>query len=127
MPKRFALPVVCLLGLLLTAAAFKDPFEGTWKVNVTPDGTGRAFNDTLTFKGMQMQAAELMKQGWQPESFEDDVRRGGVAQFTAVIKHPTQGQMRWTGTVTASEIRGNVVWTTADGEERRYSYSGTKL
>lgn len=119
---------VCVaLAVWAVGAAARDPFAGNWKVQVTPEGAGRGFNDTLTFRGGQMQAAELMKQGWESESFEDDVRRGGVAQFTAVLKHPTQGRMRWTGMVTASEIRGDVVWTTADGEERRFSYTGTKL
>lgn len=128
---RWMLSAVALSLLVVLSVAhgawLRDPFAGNWKVQVTAEGAGRGFNDTLTFRGGQMQAAELMKQGWESESFEEDVRRGGVAQFTAVIKHPSLGRMRWTGMVTASEIRGDVVWTTADGEERRFSYTGTKL
>jgi len=119
--------LLAAVATLSAGAAMKDPFAGVWKITATPDGAGKEFTDSLSFKGGQFTPAELVKKGWAPAAYEDDVRQGGIAQYTSTIKHPKDGEMKWTGVITASEIRGNITWKKPDGDELRFSYTGTKL
>jgi hypothetical protein len=126
-------PVVAGVVAVMTLAAcagwtvWKDPFVGEWKVEASPEGgAGRGFKDVLTFKGMKMTARDLSAKGWPVAEYEDDIRQGGIAQFTCTLKHASEGEMKWQGQVAASEIRGTIVWTRQGRDERRYSFTGTK-
>lgn len=119
------LAVTAFSAVLALGWAMRDPFEGAWKINAIPEAGGKPFADTLTFKGGKMTAAELQRKGWPPGDFDDDIRPGNIAQFTATLKHPKEGEMRWQGQVAASEIRGTIVWKNGD-EETRYNFNGSK-
>lgn len=120
-----AMAGVVALGLAGMGLA-KDPFLGNWKITALPDGGGKQFTDVLVFKGGKMTVTELNRKGWAPADYDEDVRQGGVAQFTCTLKHASEGEMKWTGNINASEIRGTIVWTKKGKEEERYSYTGSK-
>lgn len=128
MNKRF---VAAGLGLLvmgsLAASAWKDPFEGKWKIDAQPESNGKEFKDTLTFKGMKMTAADLERKGWAPADYDDDVRQGGIAQFNCTLKNAkAEEEMKWQGSITAADMRGTIVWTHKDKSEDRYNFTGSK-
>ena len=120
--------LISLVGVLaaVSLAARPDPFRGTWKMEAVPEGAGKAFKDTLTFKGQTFVATDLMKKGWKVEAYEDDTRGLTTAQFTATLKSPTEGEMKWTGSITAGEMRGTIIWKKKDGTEETYSYTASR-
>ncbi len=130
--RRTALGVLCVLSVMLLAMAMADPFEGTrWKVKVVPDEDARRagekeFDDVLSFKGGLFTAEACEKYGFKPVPFEEDTRRFGPASFTALPESEKEGKAKWTGTVTATAIKGDLVWTKKDGTVLNYSYTGEK-
>lgn len=121
-----------LLVSLVRIAQAKDAFEGTvWHVTVTPDddarGAGeRPFEDTLTFKGGKFISDTFKGKGFDPVDFDEDSRRGPLAEYTANIKSDKNGTAKWSGTTTGAEISGDLVWTKADGSVVNFSYTGEK-
>lgn len=116
-----------------SAAQAADPFTGKWKVVVTPEedggGNGKAFKETLEFKGDQFTAETFNKaHGFESITYEGDTRRGPTASFTAEAKdqEKADGIAKWTGFTTGSEIQGELVWTKKDGTEVRYTFKGSK-
>jgi hypothetical protein len=132
---REILSIVCVSMLLLSAfashALARDQFAGKWKVEVLPDEDARRagerkFDDTLLFEGGFFSSAVFKKRGFDRVQFEEDVRRGPIASFKAAAESEKQGAAHWSGTVTADQIKGELVWTKADGTELRYSFQGSR-
>jgi hypothetical protein len=119
--------VACSLGFMRMA----DPFEGTkWNVVLTPDpsagGNDKEFNDTLIFKGGMFRSTECEKKGFKPVQYDENTTRMGPATFTAEPASAKEGKAKWTGTVTANMITGDMVWTKKDGTEVHYTFKGER-
>jgi hypothetical protein len=129
---RRAIPLVCLLSLLCLGFTLADPFEATkWKIKVVPDedarkSGGKEFDDTLTFKGNLFNTKAMEKLGFKPVQYEDDTRRFGPASFKAEQEHDKEGKVKWTGLITATTIKGELVWTKKDGTTLTYNYTGER-
>jgi len=125
--------------LLLACAVFSlglslaDPFESTrWKIRVVPDdqarqAKAREFDDVISFKGSQFSSEYLGKLGFKAAPYEEDTRRFGPANFSAEQTSQTEGKVRWSGTVAAATINGQLKWTKKDGAELSYTFQGEKL
>jgi len=126
--------IALVLALLIApASAFaRDAFNGTWKVTVTPDEDARKagakeIKDVFTFKGSQFESKEFKAQGFPAVQYEEDTRAGIVATFKATAKSTKgKGEATWTGTSTAGEMQGELVWKKADGTELKYTIKGTR-
>ena len=128
-------PIMSAAFLLLIGslgfARMADPFEGTkWNVVVTPDpsapGSAKEFNDTLIFKGGMFRSTECEKKGFKPVQYDENTTRMGPATFTAEPESAKEGKAKWTGTVTANQITGDMVWTKKDGTEVHYTFKGER-
>ena len=131
--RKPVLSVAALLVLTICAIGFTmaDPFEGTkWNVVMTPDpsapGNAKEFNDTIIFKGGMFRSTECEKKGFKPVQYDENVTRMGPATFTAEPESPKEGKAKWTGTVTANMITGEMVWTKKDGTEMHYTFKGER-
>ena len=127
------LSVALLIALSLTSGALaRDIFENTkWKVTVEPDmdagGAGaKRFDDTLSFKGNKMASEALKKKGFEPGDYESDVRGGAMGTFKATLVSDKEGKAVWSGTVSATEMSGDLTWTKKDGTELKFTFKGSK-
>ncbi|HEY1628393.1 MAG TPA: hypothetical protein VGF52_00960 [Tepidisphaeraceae bacterium] len=121
------LSLLSTLMLFSLAMHLADPLEAQWNVKVIdPSGTGRPFDDMLTFKNGVFTSQALLKKGFKPGQFDEDLTRFGPATFTAILKSDSDGTAKWTGTVAATSISGDLVWTKKDGAVLNYSYSGQR-
>jgi hypothetical protein len=129
------LAIVFALSLVLTPAhaLARDAFNGTWKVTLTPadDDARKAgakdIKDVFTFKGSQFESKEFKAQGFPAVQYEEDTRAGIVASFKATSKSTKgHGEATWTGTSTAGEMQGELVWKKKDGTEVKYTIKGTR-
>src|SRR3954451_2431397 len=118
---RLAAGFVLVAMALAPAAAFaRDAFNGTWKVTITPDEDSRKsgakeFKDVFTFKGSMFESKELKAKGFPAVQYEEDTRSGIVATFKAVAKSTKgEGEVTCTGTSTAGEMQGEMVWKKKD-------------
>ena len=104
-----------------------DAIEGTtWKVRLTPDGDGKAFDDTITFKGGKFISEALTKRGFKDVNYDDDTRQGGISNFKAVQTSDKEGEAKWSGTITAADMRGQLVFTKKDGSTVTYTLQGER-
>jgi hypothetical protein len=132
MARIIAPALLVLLALTATPSFARDAFAGTWKVVVTPDEDARKagekeFKDTFTFKGDQFESKACKDHGFAATKYEEDTRAGIVASFKAVGKSPKgEGTATWTGTSTAGEMQGELVWKKADGTELKFTIKGTR-
>ena len=128
------LTAVLLVAFLLTPSASfaRDAFDGKWKVTVTPDEDARKagakeIKDVYTFKGSQFETKEFKALGFPTVQYEEDTRAGIVASFKATAKSTKgNGEATWTGTSTAGEMQGELVWKKKDGTEVKYTIKGTR-
>jgi hypothetical protein len=129
--------LIVMLALTFTASftrqtLARDIFEKTkWKIAVEPDDDsrksgGKKFDDTISFKGNKLESEELKKHGFEPGAYEGDVRGGAMGTFKATQTSEKEGKAEWSGTITASEMKGELTWTKADGTVLKYSYTGSK-
>jgi hypothetical protein len=120
------------VAVTASAALAVDAFKGSWKMKLEPEpdsqsAGARAMDDTVVFKGDNLVAAKLTAKGWPPAKCDTDTRGGmGLATFTATAKHKSEGTMKWTGSITGSEMKGTMIWTKADGTELRYEFTGSR-
>jgi hypothetical protein len=120
-----------LLALLVLAMTVNfvraDAIEGTtWKIHVTPDGDGKAFDDTISFKGGKFRSVEFAKRGFKEVNYDDDTRKGGLSNFKAVQTSDKEGEAKWSGTITAVDMRGELVLTKKDGSTVNYTFQGER-
>ena len=111
--------------------ALAGGLEGKWKVKVEPDEDARKagekeFDDTLVFTATKFHSEACKGKGFGETNYDEDTRRFGPTAFTAEATSDKEGKAKWTGTVTATEITGELVWTKKDGTELHYSYKGSK-
>jgi hypothetical protein len=122
--------VACMAILLMVGrvcdAAGRDAFEGMWKVTVTPDDGGKAYEDTLTFKNGKFTSENGKKHEFAETEYEGDFRGGQIGTFTATAKSKKEGSAKWTGTLAAGQIQGTLALTKADGSVVNYTYMGTR-
>jgi hypothetical protein len=124
-----SLGLACLIVFTLaTQALAKDPFEKTtWKIKAEPaEGDGKAFDDTLTFKGSKFESKMLKDKGFEAATYEDNTTRAGLGGFKATQKSDKEGEAVWTGTVTATEMKGELKWTKKDGSVVSYTFTGSR-
>jgi hypothetical protein len=124
MRKFVSLAIVLFLFGSLGLARLADPFEGTkWNVVVTPDasaaGNDKEFKDVLIFKGGMFRATECEKHGFKPVHYDDNTTRFGPATFTAEQSSEKEGKTKWSGTVAANQITGDMAWTNSFKGERQ--------
>ena len=93
---------------------------------IDASGTGHPFDDVLTFKNGVFTSQSLAKKGFKPVQFDEDMRKFGPATFTANQRSDSGDTAKWTGTVAATSITGDLVWTKKDGTVLNYSYSGER-
>jgi hypothetical protein len=127
----FALIVCSVTLLTVIPRALADGFDGKWKVKVEPDEDSRKagerdFDDTLTFTANKFVSEACKKHGFGETTYDEDTRRFGPATFTAEATSDKEGKEKWTGTITASEIEGEMTWTKKDGSEVHFTYKGSK-
>src|SRR2546423_15699895 len=120
-----------LAGAASPTRLLADSFQGKWKVTVEPDEDARkagekTFEDTLVFQGGQFTAEACKKRGFGPCTYEEDTRRFGPATFTAEPTSEKEGKAKWTGTLMADQIQGELTWTKKDGTVLHYQYKGSK-
>ena len=129
---KLTLLLTCTLTLLSMAMMLVDGLQDTkWKIKVTPDDDARRagekdFDDVLIFKGATFMSQTYAKYGFKPVNYDDDTRRFGPATFTATPESEKGGKAKWTGTVTATAIKGDLVWTKKNGDVMSYSYTGER-
>lgn len=134
------LPLFAILAVMLapsSSSAMRRPssLEGTkWKVKVMPGDAERQageeeFEETLIFKGGKFRTTRGDKKGYKPADYEEDTRgsAAGALKFTAEQVHEQHGKTKWTGTITATEITGDVEWTTKHGQVLHYTFKGEKM
>jgi hypothetical protein len=123
------------LGLTFCLAtpkpALAGGLEGKWRVRVEPDEDARkagekSYDDTLIFKANKFVSEACKAHGFGEVEYEEDTRRFGPSTFKAEPKSEKAGSAKWTGTITAHEMVGEMVWTKQDGTEVRYSFKGSK-
>ncbi len=109
--------------------AQSDPFEGLWKITVTPDTAsiqlGAAeFEDHLSFESGAL-TSELcsMLLGFDASNYSITTDNGQT-RFSAAMTTSNHGTILWTGQHTGGRIVGQVVWTKSDGRVHRYSLRG---
>ena len=123
-----------LLGLLMLfslAMNLADPLEYQWNVKAMPDPQasndgGRPFDDVLSFKNGTFTSQMLSRKGFKPGQYDEDTRRFGPATFSANLSSDSGESAKWTGTVAATSITGDLVWTKKDGTVLNFSYSGQR-
>jgi hypothetical protein len=108
-----------------------DPFQGKWKVQVEPDDDARRagekpYEDTISFDGGKFVSENGKKHGFAPINYDEDTRRFGPGTFTAEPTSDKEGKAKWTGTVTADQIQGEMTWTKKDGTIVHYLFKGEK-
>jgi hypothetical protein len=118
--------VVLLTAVRVCDAAGRDAFEGMWKVTVTPDDGGKAYEDTLTFKNGKFTSENGKKHEFAETEYEGDFRGGQIGTFTATAKSKKEGSAKWTGTLAAGQIQGTLAWTKGDGSVVNYTYMGAR-
>ena len=131
---RLAAAAFVLIALVFTPslAWARDAFNGAWKVTVTPDEDARKsnakeFKDVVTFKGSMFESKEMKAKGFPAVQYEEDTRSGIVATFKAISKSTKgEGEATWTGTSTAGEMQGELVWKKKDGTELKFTIKGTR-
>src|SRR5262245_27537613 len=134
MPPRTTLCLILaslVIFSLSPSAIAKDQFEKTnWKIKVTPtddsNKQGKEFDDTLSFKGGKVETKALKDKGFKAVAYEEDTRSGIVSTFKAAMESDKEGKAEWSGTLTASEIKGELKWTRKDGTVVNYTYEGSK-
>lgn len=107
----------------------KDPFAGTWKITLTPEGGGKDMKETLNFQGDTMTANTFKTKGWEPGTYDADTRGafGGMATFTATLKNPkTKGTMNWSGQVNSGQIKGDVTIKVEGKSDEKWTYTGER-
>jgi hypothetical protein len=135
--RRLSISLLILLALALTAVptragrTLSDPLEGKYKIKVDPDEEGhkkgeKEFDDTFVFKADKCWSETLKKKGFADAVYDEDSRRFGPVAFKAESKSDKEGTAKWSGTITATAIEGELVWTKKDGTEIHYSYKGEK-
>jgi len=127
---------VMALGMLLVvvslpaAALARDPFAGKWDATISLEGGGKDIKDVLTFQGSQFTSAELAKKGFKPQMYEEDTRGAGAISATWKCEQksakPAEGKAEWSGTVTASDMTGELKITKPDGTVSNYTFKATK-
>src|SRR4051794_37779698 len=128
--KQLFVALMVVLGIATFAAA-RDAFVGIWKITVSPDedairAKAKEYNDTVTFKGSQLESAELKKKGFPATAYDEDTRGGVAATFKCEMKSEKEGKAVWSGMSTGSELTGEMTWTKANGTELKYTFKGTK-
>ena len=119
--------ILILLSSSIALSRASDPFEGTWKIQATPDGSdGKPFDDVLTFKGGQFVSQEMTKRGFKVTGYDEDTRGRTTATFVATAKSDKGGEMKWTGSITGPAIRGDIDLTKPDGTSVHYTYTGER-
>src|SRR5206468_338691 len=100
MRTTFRASLASLLVLVVYSIGFSarsDPFEGTWKIQATPDGSeGKPFDDTINFKGGKFTSTEMQKRGFKPTGYDEDTRGRTTATFVVEAKSEKGGTMKWT-------------------------------
>jgi hypothetical protein len=104
----------------------RDAFEGKWAVEVTPEDGGKAYKDTLIFKGQKLTSEKLKKEGFEEAEYEVDLRGGQIGTFTANAKSKTGGTAKWSGTAATGNLQGTLVLTKKDGSATNYTFTGAK-
>ena len=112
------------------AALARDPFAGKWDATITPEGGGKEIKDVLTFKGSMFTSAELDKKGFKSQQYEEDTRGAGAVAAAWKCEQkstkPAEGKAEWTGTVTASDMTGELKVTKGNGDTVNYTFKATK-
>jgi hypothetical protein len=123
------LPLLVLL--MSTPAVFaRDPFAGKWDATISPEGGGKDMKDVLTFKGSMFTSQALEKKGFASQQYEEDTRGAGAISATWKCEQkstkPAEGKAEWSGTVTASDMTGELKITKPDGSVDNYTFKATK-
>ena len=127
-----ALALLFVVAFTPSFALARDAFNGTWKVTISPDEDSRKagakeFKDVFTFKGSMFESKEMKPKGFPAVQYEEDTRKGIVATFKAIAKSTKgEGTATWTGTSTAGEMQGELVWKKKDGTELKFTLKGTR-
>jgi hypothetical protein len=134
--KSYPITIAIFLAVFSLAAVrpvqlMRDPLEGKWDVTVTPDDDahgngGREFKDTVTFKNGTFSSPAMKKHGFDDADYEENTRPAGLGEFTVIQKSKTEGKIKWSGTIAATELTGDFVWTKADGTVLNYTLKGSR-
>jgi hypothetical protein len=136
---RIGLMAACLL-LALAASVWsgptslmKDTLSGKWSITITPDDDARHagerdIKDTITFKQAKFTSEAFEKRGFEPAVYDEEIHPGGAGGFSTVQtnKVEAEGTAKWSGFVTASDLRGDLVVTKKDGTVLNFSFTGSK-
>jgi hypothetical protein len=115
-----------------TSQLMKDMLGGKWDITLTPDDEARQagekeVKDTLVFKRGTFVSTTFQKRGFEPSSYEEGNLKGSIGGFDCVQTSKTdQGKAKWSGSVAATQIQGDLVWTKKDGTVLNFSYRGSK-
>ena len=128
---KLILTAVVIALCLPSAALARDAFAGTWEVVVTPgedaaQAKEKEFKDTFTFKGNQFTSAAFAKKGFEPVEYEENQQYGLAATFKAEGKSEKNGTATWSGQASASQMKGELIWTRGDGKELSYTFQATR-
>jgi hypothetical protein len=128
--RRRYLAVLLVLLVMVPSALARDPFAGKWDATISPEGGGKDAKDVLTFKGSMFTSQMLEKKGFKSQQYEEDTRGAGAISATWKCEQkstkPAEGKAEWTGTVTASDMTGELKVTKADGTTVNYTFKATK-
>jgi hypothetical protein len=123
----FTLGLFVLTSVATSRLSQSDPFDGLWRITVTPDNPslqiGAAeFQDHLSFQsGVLTSELCSMLLGFEPVAYTITTENGQT-RFSAAMTTSTHGTILWSGQQTGSRIVGQVVWTKTDSRVHRYSF-----
>ena len=116
------LAVACLLAG--TAAAQTGPLDGKTFVGTTTEkGKTKAEKDTFVFKDGKFRSTACDVYGFTEAPYTAAVSDVSTV-FEAVATSPSEGTMKWKGTVKGDAIEGKSVWTKLGQTDTVYSFKG---
>lgn len=116
---------LAVLFLVSPVVAASGALDGSvFTVSMAEQG-GEAQADTLTFADGTFHSSACDQYGFAAAAYETTDADGAIS-FEATATSATEGENRWTGTVSGDAIRGTLVWSKAGQDPITYEFSGTR-
>jgi hypothetical protein len=122
---RFHLPALAALAVLAVSAALSQTaVEGQdYVITVVDREGGREFDETLSFRGGEIEGAACREAGFAAAAYERTTTLGG-GSFTAEMRNPGGETRRWTGTIRGDRIEGTMESQRPGGPKVVWSFAG---
>ena len=121
----FSLAVALLFVWSVPADAQAGPLDGkTFAGSTTEKGKAKADKDTFVFKGGKFRSTMCDAYGFTEAAYTAAVSDAST-RFEAEATSPTEGTMKWKGTVKGDSVEGTAVWSKRGQTDTVYTFKGT--